>query len=182
MRKLIGTAALVIATGLLACGGSQETPDASASPAPIVVAPADPWEIPEDEPTATPEEVGDAGCRSGDLLCQMRAASRSEANGPADESPPPHEQSKGFDRAAAAAALARASAEARSCARPGDPVVQVRMLITFGAHGRPSNVAVGSPSIAGTRVADCVERVFYRATVPSFEGGPVSVTKAFSIP
>jgi hypothetical protein len=86
-----------------------------------------------------------------------------------------------FDRAAAAAALSRASAQASSCKKPGDPSGTASVTITFAPSGRVTSAMISGPPFAGTATGSCIAGTLRRATVPPFEGDRITVAKTVVI-
>jgi hypothetical protein len=84
-----------------------------------------------------------------------------------------------FDTKAARAALETSAAAASSCTSGVDPV-EVQVTITFAASGKATSVEVGGDNAAKTPV-DCIVKAFEGATVPAFEGEPVTVKKKVSL-
>jgi hypothetical protein len=95
---------------------------------------------------------------------------------------PPPKSGLEFDRAAAAAALTKATTEAKTCAKQGDPPSQARIQIIFAPSGRVTSASLQGSPYAGTLVGGCIARKFRDVTVPPFEGSPVIVSKSLSVP
>ena len=85
-----------------------------------------------------------------------------------------------FSRSAARGALSSAAGAASGCKRPGGPTGRGRVSVTFAPSGRATTATVGPP-FAGTKVGSCAAAAFRRASVPPFSGGPVTVSKSFTI-
>jgi predicted Zn finger-like uncharacterized protein len=88
---------------------------------------------------------------------------------------------KDFDRAAASAALSRASGAARGCKKPDGPTGSGKVRVTFAPSGNVTSATVEGPPFAGTPVGGCIASAFRGARVPPFEGAPVSVSKTVNI-
>ena len=88
---------------------------------------------------------------------------------------------KGFDRAAATAALSAAADAARSCKQSGGPTGRGEAKVTFAPSGDVTSATVEGPPFAGTPVGGCVASVFRGVRVPPFDGSPVSLTKSFDV-
>jgi predicted Zn finger-like uncharacterized protein len=86
-----------------------------------------------------------------------------------------------FNKGAAIAALSSAASASTSCKRPGGPTGSGKVLVTFAPSGRVTSANVAGGAFGGTSVGGCVASVFRRAKVPPFGGGPVTVSKSFSI-
>ena len=78
-------------------------------------------------------------------------------------------------------ALGAAAASARSCKKAGGPTGTGRVRVTFAPSGNVTSAQVQGAPFAGTSVGGCVARAFRSARVPAFGGGPVSVSKSFTI-
>lgn len=83
-----------------------------------------------------------------------------------------------FDRLAAARALQRISVA--HCGASGQ-IGTGHAVVTFGQAGRVTSVVVDDPTFAGTPAGRCVTAAFFRASVPSFSGGPVRLGKSFTV-
>ncbi|HMJ16703.1 MAG TPA: zinc-ribbon domain-containing protein [Polyangiaceae bacterium] len=86
-----------------------------------------------------------------------------------------------FNRGAAIAALSSASGSVSGCKKAGGPTGSGKVLVTFAPSGRVTSANVSAGSFGGTGVGGCVASVFRRARVPAFGGGPVTVSKSFTI-
>jgi hypothetical protein len=87
-----------------------------------------------------------------------------------------------FDRGAASAALDSAVGAASGCKKEGDPSGSARVSVTFAPSGRVTVANIMGPPFAGTATGGCIAMSFRSATVPPFEGNPVTVTKTVNIP
>lgn len=87
---------------------------------------------------------------------------------------------RAFSRSAAVSALNAAASSAASCKKPDGPTGRGQVSVTFAPSGRVTTANVGG-AFAGTSVGGCVASVFRRATVPPFDGSPVTVRKSFTI-
>ncbi len=95
--------------------------------------------------------------------------------------PPPPTDGPAFNKGAAIAALSSAASASSGCKRPGGPTGSGKALVTFAPSGRVTSANVTGGSFGGTSVGGCVASVFRRAKVPPFGGGPVTVSKSFTI-
>jgi hypothetical protein len=98
------------------------------------------------------------------------------------ETEPLPEKVLDFDRAAVSAALAKATTEAKACAKPDDPPSQARIKVIFAPAGRVVSAALDSSVYGGTPVGGCIAAKFRAVTVPRFHGSTVAVSKSFTIP
>lgn len=81
-----------------------------------------------------------------------------------------------FDVGAASQALVQASQVAARCVPATEPRGNCKVVTTFGNDGRANHVEVRPP--CATRDAACMEAAFMAASVPAFEGAPVSVSRS----
>ncbi|MFO0756765.1 MAG: hypothetical protein U0359_09750 [Byssovorax sp.] len=86
-----------------------------------------------------------------------------------------------FDRAAAAKILAAAAAGVKSCNAPGGVGRTTKIQITFEPSGAVRSAVLQDPSLAQTRAGACVAARFRDLHIPAFDGGPVTVSKSFSV-
>jgi len=101
---------------------------------------------------------------------------------PPPPEPAPAAQGPDFDKAAASAALAAAAADASGCKVEGDPSGQAHVNVTFAPSGRVTSAIVTGPPFAGTATGGCIARKMRGATVPPFDGSPVTVSRTLNIP
>ena len=87
---------------------------------------------------------------------------------------------KGFDEAAARAALADLLKTAAECKEPGGPTGQASATVTFEPGGSVSGVTVGAP-FAGSSTATCIVTTFKRARIAPFSGLPGTVSQVLSL-
>ena len=87
-----------------------------------------------------------------------------------------------FDKSAAAAALGAAVGKAASCKQPGDPSGVAHVQVTFMPSGKVTGANLSGPPFAGTPTGSCIARALKSASVPSFSGDPVTVSKTVQIP
>lgn len=90
---------------------------------------------------------------------------------PTQTTPPP--SGAEFNQAAAKAALRSAAASAAACPSEKPGVAQVS--ITFAPSGRVTSSKV-SGTFAGTTTGGCIASAMRAASVPPFEGGPISTS------
>ena len=94
---------------------------------------------------------------------------------------PPPSSGADFDQSAARAALAAATGRALGCKQPDDPAGGATVSVTFAPSGRVTSSKVTSAPFQGTVMGGCIASAFRSASVPPFEGAPVTVTKNVSI-
>jgi hypothetical protein len=95
--------------------------------------------------------------------------------------PPPPPVVAEFNKSAAIAALAAAAGRAAGCKQADGPSGGATVSITFAPSGRVTSSKVTGPPFQGTAVGSCIASAFRAASVPPFEGSPVSVTKNVSV-
>jgi predicted Zn finger-like uncharacterized protein len=98
-----------------------------------------------------------------------------------DPKPPAATADRKFSRSAAISALGAAAGAASGCKKPGGPTGRGRVSVTFAPSGRVTTANVSGAPFAGTSVGGCVAATFRRASVPPFDGSPVTVHKSFTI-
>ncbi|WP_438006319.1 zinc-ribbon domain-containing protein [Sorangium sp. So ce321] len=106
------------------------------------------------------------------------AADKPAAQKPAEAAPAGGAE---FNRGAASSALGAAASSAKSCKKAGGPTGTGKVKVTFAPSGNVTSAEVQGAPFAGTSVGGCVARLFRGARVPAFGGGPVSVSKSFTI-
>jgi hypothetical protein len=174
--------------GMRSEAGQGCAPDAVAqAPAPVL------------PPPSSNPGPGKCQCASNDLMCLMKcsaqckpgqhldsvegcvpkAASPSPTPAPSPTNKPPGAD---FDRGAAVTALAAAAASAKGCKRPDGPTGTVSVRVVYAPTGQVSSAQVDGSPIAGTPVGGCIASAFRAASVPPFDGAPVSVSKSVTIP
>ncbi|WP_437969108.1 hypothetical protein WMF04_07355 [Sorangium sp. So ce260] len=85
-----------------------------------------------------------------------------------------------FDQGAASSALASAAAAAAGCTGEG-LTGTARVAVTFSPSGKTMSARVEGGDLVGTATAACIAAAFRSATVPPFEGIPVTVMKQVKI-
>jgi hypothetical protein len=106
---------------------------------------------------------------------------KKEEEDPAKKKETPSSGVGSFDKGAAIAALSGAAAQASGCKRPGGPTGAGKAIVTFAPSGRVTSANVSGGDFGGSPVGSCVASVFRRASVPPFQGDPVTVSKSFRI-
>jgi hypothetical protein len=148
-----------------------------AAPIPGALAPStSPPRPTRDEPRAAPSALATAPDKPA-------AATPTAALGPASiATPAPAPRSAEFDTRAAQAALSEAAARAGACRTGTDPTDgSARVSVTFAPSGRVTSATVNGPPFAGTETGGCIAKAFRSASVPAFEGAPVTVHKSVGI-
>jgi hypothetical protein len=115
-----------------------------------------------------------------DQLARERAKPTPARDGDTLAAPPGAE----FDRKAALRSLSDAAEDARGCGLSGGKAMPARRIkVTFAPTGLVSSAEiVDDAELAASPAGRCVAARFRRAHVPPFEGSPVVVSKAFSVP
>jgi hypothetical protein len=156
--------------------------------APVETAPLAATPDPPTEPTSTtaPASTGpSAGAKPH--ATATAAASTATATPATTTTAPPAKTSTptatgDFDKAAASAALGGAVAKAAACKKAGDPSGQAKVQVTFAPSGRVTVANILGPPFAGTATGSCIAMAFKSASVPPFQGDPMTVSKTVSIP
>lgn len=86
-----------------------------------------------------------------------------------------------FDIDKANAALTKASASAARCKRQDDPSGEAVVEVTFVPSGRVTSTRVMGEPFHGTSTGGCIARAFRLASVPPFEGKPVTLKARVAI-
>ncbi|HTM43957.1 MAG TPA: DUF4339 domain-containing protein [Polyangiaceae bacterium] len=127
-----------------------------------------------------------APTRPSDSSGSGQATSSSHAlvappSGQANAAPeqPPHVPGE-FDNAAARTALSAASQRAQGCLGLGMIHTAGKVVVMFDPSGAASNVSILTPEYAQPPLGPCLTNAFKQATVPSFLGAPVAVSKTFT--
>jgi hypothetical protein len=182
---VIGVVVVVLAViGIgIALATSSPEPATIAAPPPApkeTAAPAEPKKAEEAAPTSepAPEAPPDTGgsapppeAPSGNFSDLFSKGVKGSGAGPT---------TKGFDEAAARAALAELLKPAAACKEPGGPTGQTSATITFEPSGAVSGVTVGAP-FAGSSTGTCIVTTFKRAKIAPFSGLPGTVTQTISL-
>ncbi|WP_437569670.1 zinc-ribbon domain-containing protein [Sorangium sp. So ce542] len=151
---------------------AAEEPAASAAapdqPAPSAAAdkPAE-----KERPSSAPVAAADKPAAAADKPAASKPAADPAPSGGGGE----------FNRGAASSALGAAAGSAKSCKKAGGPTGTGKVKVTFAPSGNVTSAEVQGAPFAGTSVGGCVARLFRGARVPAFGGGPVSVSKSFTI-
>ncbi|HTN82143.1 MAG TPA: hypothetical protein VL242_00590, partial [Sorangium sp.] len=93
---------------------------------------------------------------------------------------PARDEPARFDQSAASCALASAAAAAAGCTGEG-LTGTARVAVTFSPSGKAMSSRVEGGDLVGTATAACIAAAFRSATVPPFEGIPVTVMKQVKI-
>jgi hypothetical protein len=94
--------------------------------------------------------------------------------------PPPPPSGNEFDRSAASSAMSAAASRAMSCKGDG-PAGTASVSVTFAPSGRVTSAKVEGGPFSGTPTGGCIATAFRSATVPPFDGSPITVRKTVSI-
>ncbi len=86
-----------------------------------------------------------------------------------------------FDRGATAAALGQAARDVSVCLKPNEPQGSGHTRITFAPNGQVASVDIDQPPFQDAPSHVCIQTIFFRATVPPFEGAAVQVGKSFTL-
>ncbi len=81
-----------------------------------------------------------------------------------------------ISRPAVAVAIANVGMRAASCREEGAGPVAVPVSVTFSPKGNVTGAVVTGGALAGTKEGACVASLLRGATVPAFDGDPVTVT------
>lgn len=82
-----------------------------------------------------------------------------------------------FDRTAAASALS--TVDLTKCKSTNAKRGDGHVMITFTSTGTVSTAIVDKGPMVGTPTAKCIAKVYTKARVPAFKGGPIQVGKNF---
>jgi hypothetical protein len=82
-----------------------------------------------------------------------------------------------FDKAAAKAALASAASRASVCKPADDPGGGAKVSVTFAPSGRVTTSRVTGAPYQGTTIGGCIAAAFRSASIPPFDGAPVTVSR-----
>jgi hypothetical protein len=133
----------------------------------------------EKDPTAAIPAT--AAPRSTAIAATTAAITAPIVTAPPIAAPPPPSSGAEFDQSAAKASLAAAAGRAVGCKQPDDPSGGATVSVTFAPSGRVTSSKVTSAPFQGTVMGGCIASAFRSASVPPFEGAPVTVTKNVSI-
>lgn len=159
-------------------GAAPATPTSAASA--VATASAEGARPEEEEPPATtPADAAAApAAPGGDNLANPYGAT---APAPEGEAAPTPTTDAPFDRGAAMAALATATAAAAGCRKDDAPTGTTRVAVTFAPSGRVTQATVSGAPYAGTPTGGCIAQAFRGVSIGPFQGDPVTVTKSVSI-
>ncbi|HEX6278017.1 MAG TPA: GYF domain-containing protein [Polyangiaceae bacterium] len=177
--------AVLAAIGIGIVIASSSAPEAATiaapPPAPKEAQPPAETKKPE-EPEPTSEPTGEAPSGPGESATPSPAPSGnfSDLFSKGVKGSGSGQATKGFDEAAARAALAELLKPAAACKEPGGPTGQANATITFEPSGAVSGVTVGAP-FAGSSTGTCIVTTFKRAKVAPFSGLPGTVSQTISL-
>jgi hypothetical protein len=150
--------------------GDKPSPTATAKPEPGQTSSAAAWKPPQGGTGASaPATTGAPPATTG---AGAPTTTKTAPAPTATASAPPAGGGGEFNSAAAKAALRNAAGAAAGC--PSDKPGMATVSITFAPSGRVTSSVV-SGGFAGTTTGGCIASAMRSATVPPFDGGPVSV-------
>ncbi|WP_437308576.1 hypothetical protein [Sorangium sp. So ce388] len=166
-----------------ALAAAPEPTPAPAAPAPAASAPAaaaaGASPQPSDEPPSDAPQPAEKPARAAAPSAPDRAKPAAKQPGPTQLLPARDEPAR-FDQSAASSALASAAAAAAGCTGEG-LTGTARVAVTFSPSGKAMSSRVEGGDLVGTATAACIAAAFRSATVPPFEGIPVTVMKQVKI-
>ena len=130
---------------------------------------------------ATPTPRSTAAPSPGGAAAAPVAAKPPVTAAPVVVVPPPPPAAAEFNKSAAVAALAAAAGRAAGCKQPDGPSGGATVSITFAPSGRVTSSKVTGPPFQGTPVGGCIASAFRSASVPPFDGSPITVTKTVNV-
>ncbi|WP_437757524.1 hypothetical protein [Sorangium sp. So ce1389] len=160
----------------------EPTPAPAAPPAPPASVPAAP---PAPAAAGAGSQPSD-GPQAAEKPARAAAPSAPDRAKPAAKQPAPtqllpaRDEPARFDQSAASSALASAAAAAAGCTGEG-LTGTARVAVTFSPSGKAMSSRVEGGDLVGTATAACIAAAFRSATVPPFEGIPVTVMKQVKI-
>ncbi|XXX78815.1 hypothetical protein WMF30_08565 [Sorangium sp. So ce134] len=138
-------------------------------------------------PAAAASPQAGEGPQAAETPARAAAPSAPERAKPAAKQPPAtppllpaRDEPARFDQSAATSALASAAAAAAGCTGEG-LTGTARVAVTFATSGKTMSARVEGGDLVGTATAACIAAAFRSATVPPFEGIPVTVMKQVKI-
>ncbi|WP_437815817.1 hypothetical protein [Sorangium sp. So ce1078] len=168
-------------------------PSPSAAPAASVASAARAAPVASAAPAARAAPAAGAAPQAGDGAQAVERPARAEAPAAPERAKPPAKQPPAsspllpakdeparFDQGAASSALASAAAAAAGCTGEG-LTGTARVAVTFSPSGKTMSARVEGGDLVGTATAACIAAAFRSATVPPFEGIPVTVMKQVKI-
>jgi hypothetical protein len=129
---------------------------------------------------AAPTPRSTAAASPGGAAAAPVAAAPPVTAAPVVVAPPPPAAAE-FNKSAAVAALAAAAGRAAGCKQPDGPSGGATVSITFAPSGRVTSSKVTGPPFQGTPVGGCIASAFRSASVPPFDGSPITVTKTVNV-
>jgi hypothetical protein len=115
------------------------------------------------------------------LTAGKRAECETIIDRPASKTETTSARPAAFDRELAAKLVGGAAELARTCGAPsGGPRGEGHARITFASEGTVERVELEAP-FTQSEAGRCVEREMMRVSLPRFDGGPVTVRKAFRV-
>jgi hypothetical protein len=131
--------------------------------------------------TKEPKDPKDPGATTAPKP-DATATAPATAAPPTAEAPkaPPPPAGNEFDKGAASAAMNAAASRASACKGDG-PSGTASVSVTFAPSGRVTSAKVDGGPFSGTPTGGCIATAFRSATVPPFDGSPITVRKSVSI-
>lgn len=133
----------------------------------------------EPKEPAEPKEPGTTTAPKPEATAAAPATAAPAPTEPPKATPPPPAGNE-FDKGAASAAMSAAASRAMACKGDG-PSGTASVSVTFASSGRVTSAKVEGGPFSGTPTGGCIATAFRSATVPPFDGSPVTVRKSVSI-
>jgi hypothetical protein len=127
-----------------------------------------------------PKEPGTTTAPKPDATTAPPATAAPAPPEPPKTTPPPPPAGNEFDKGAASAAMSAAASRAMACKGDG-PSGTASVSVTFAPSGRVTSAKVDGGPFSGTPTGGCIATAFRSATVPPFDGSPITVRKSVSI-
>lgn len=176
------TAALAATPIEAAAAEMREAPIATPAPAPVEATPAEPARVPV-VAKAAPAPQQAAPVKAAAPRAPVVAAPAAEPVATADLPsalaelpPPPRAPEVQISRSAVAVAIADAGLRAGACKDGEIASMSMPVSVTFMPSGRASRATVNGGPFAGTPAGSCVAQALRAASVPPFDGEPVTVS------
>ncbi|APR76344.1 serine/threonine protein kinase [Minicystis rosea] len=198
-RRAINTSGLIIGVAVLglSCAAlaatafrSHDAEPPSAEQAALTAEPAGPpsasWALPPRESPSMEEDVegplASIPPEDSASIPPLGAAPpalrpmQSTAPAPSIDVPilPPITSERSLDRSTATSALTAVAPRAARCLS-SDASMSARISVTFAPSGRVTKATINGGPLAGTRAGSCVATMLRSASVPPFDGKPVTV-------
>lgn len=132
------------------------------------------------EPAEPKEPSGNPAPKPEATAAAPATAAPTPTEPPKTTPPPPPPAGNEFNKGAASAAMNAAASRAMACKGDG-PSGTASVSVTFAPSGRVTSARVEGGPFSGTPTGGCIATAFRSATVPPFDGSPVTVRKSVSI-